>query len=374
MEDGKWKMENLACLLHSILPFAFFIRPFTVRLVAKLKILAIKFKYLGDVVVAVPALRALRNQWPEAELHALVAEDAAPLLRHLPWLDKVWALPRTRGRARFTESWPIIRALQREKFDRSVDFVGNDRGAILSRLIGAKERLGVTTPHGHRLRRLAYTRGIEEADPTRHEIVRDLHVLSAWDIPFPPSPRLDVRANPALAAEAAQILPGHPVIFHLSTSQPKKEWPASNWVDLFDRARATDIPVCLSAGPSAREQALLAEVWGAMPKAPTLPPGLDLDRFLAVVARASLFVSPDTAPLHLAAGLGVPTIGLFGPTAASRWAPLGPLHQVVQGGLCPCSGHWHECHASSPCMAAITSSAVWARIQQALAKPAAAQP
>ena len=113
------------------------------RAVSKTKILAIKFKYLGDVVVVVPALRALRDQWPDAELHALVAEDAAPLLRHLPWLDKVWALPRTRGQARLAESWPIIRALRREKFDRSVDFVGNDRGAILSRLIGARERLGV---------------------------------------------------------------------------------------------------------------------------------------------------------------------------------------------------------------------------------------
>jgi len=335
--------------------------------VAKTKILAIKFKYLGDVVVAVPALRALRNQWPDAEIHALVAEDAAPLLRHLPWLDKVWALPRTRGQARFSESWPLIKALRREKFDRSVDFVGNDRGAILSRLIGARERLGVMPIDGTFLRRMAYTRCIEEADATRHEIVRDLHVLSAWNIPFPMEPRLEIRADPALAAEARAILPGHPVLFHLSTSQPKKEWPASNWVELYNRAHGAGVDIALSSGPSAREQALLAEVWGALPKAPTIPPALPLDLFLAAVARARLFVSPDTAPLHLAAGLGIPTIGLFGATAASRWAPLGPEHQVVQGGLCSCSGHWHECHAPSPCMAAITPGAVWACIQKALA-------
>jgi ADP-heptose:LPS heptosyltransferase len=343
---------------------------FTLSHVPKPKLLAIKFKYLGDVIVAVPALRALRDQWPDAELHALVAEDAAPLLRHLPWLDKVWALPRTRGKARLAESWPIIKKLRQEKFARSVDFVGNDRGALLSRLIGAKERLGVMPVDGPYYRRLAYTRCIEEADATRHEIVRDLHVLSAWNVPFPQNPCLEIRADPALAKDAAQIFPGHPVIFHLSTSQPKKEWPASNWVELYTRAHAAGVEIALSSGPSAREQALLAEVWGALPKAPTVPPGLPLDLFLAVVARAQLFVSPDTAPLHLAAGLGIPTIGLFGATAASRWAPLGAQHQVVQGGLCSCSGHWHDCHAASPCMAAITPGAVWACIQKSLAAPA----
>lgn len=335
--------------------------------VEKTKILAIKFKYLGDVVVAVPALRALRDQWPEAELHALVAEDAAPLLRNLPWLDKVWSLPRTRGKARLTASWPVIRTLRKLKFDRSVDFVGNDRGAILSKLIGAKERLGVMPVDGHFFRRLAYTRCIEEADATRHEIVRDLHVLSAWNIPFPAEPKLEIRADPALAKDAEQSLPGHPVIFHLSTSQPKKEWPASNWVELYHRAHDAGVDIVLSSGPTAREQALLAEVWGALPQSRTLPPGLQLDSFLAALARAKLFVSPDTAPLHLAAGLGIPTIGLFGPTAASRWAPLGAQHQVVQGGLCPCSGHWHVCHATCPCMAAITPGAVWTAIQKSLA-------
>jgi len=355
-------MKNIKiCILH----FSFFILHCVS--VSKTKILAIKFKYLGDVAVCVPALRALRDHWPEVELHALVAEDAAPLLRHLPWLDRVWALPRTRGRARLASSWPLIRQLQREHFDRSVDFVGNDRGAILSRLINARDRLGVVEPGGgHFTRKLAYSRRIEEADTTRHEIVRDLHVLSAWGVPFPAQPRLEIKPNPELADEAAKILPGHPVIFHLSTSQPKKEWPSANWVELYGRARTAGIAVALSSGPSAREQALLAEVWGALPQAPTLPPGLDLDTFLAVVARAQLFLSPDTAPLHLAAGLGVPTIGLFGPTAASRWAPLGSLHQTVQGGLCPCSGHAHTCHAVSPCMAAITPGAVMACIQKAL--------
>ncbi|MGA2053141.1 MAG: glycosyltransferase family 9 protein [Opitutales bacterium] len=336
---------------------------------SKTKILAIKFKFLGDVAVVVPALRALHEHWPAAELHLLVAADAAPIVQNLPWLHRVWALPRTRGKARLSTSWPILRALQREHFDRSVDFVGNDRGAILSRLIGARERLGVVAQQGNLVRRLAYTRRIEEADPTRHEVVHDLLVLSAWDVPFPAHPRLETRADPALAAKAEKILPGHPLLFHLSTSQPKKELPLANWADLYQRAHHAHLPVVFSTGPSAREQAQLIELRKTIPHLPALPPDLDLALFLAVLARARLFVSPDTAPLHLAAGLGVPTIGLFGPTAASRWAPLGPAHQHLQGSLCPCSGHWHQCRAAHPCIAAIHPDAVWTALQKSLASP-----
>ncbi len=342
---------------------------------SKEKILAIKFKYLGDVVRATPALRALRDHFPQAELHVLVAEDAAPLLQHVPWIDKVWALPRTRGKARLKESWPIIKALRAEKFDRSVDFVGNDRGAILTRLIGAPERLGMRpTDESGFLRRLAYTRSVEESDPTHHHIARHLSILGAWGVPFPAEPRMEIRADPALAGEAEKLLPGHPVIFHLSTSQTKKEWFASNWVDLYHRAEAGGVTPVLSSGPSAREQALLAEVWGAVPKAPTLPPGLDLANFMAVLTRARLLVTPDTGPLFMAAGLGVPTLGLFGPTLGACCAPLGPGHHYLQGGLCPCSGHWHVCHAASPCMAAITPAAVWEAIQKALAESVPARP
>ena len=92
-----------------------------------MKILAIKFKQLGDVAIMVPALRALREHWPEAEIHVLVEEAAVPILQHLPWIQKVWGLPRKRGSARLKSTIPLLAQLRKERFDRSVDFVGNDR-------------------------------------------------------------------------------------------------------------------------------------------------------------------------------------------------------------------------------------------------------
>ena len=70
-----------------------------------------------------------RNHFSDAELHLLVPEEVAPLLQHLPWLNRVWPMPRQRGSASLRKTWPIIRALRRERFDRLVDFASNDRGA-----------------------------------------------------------------------------------------------------------------------------------------------------------------------------------------------------------------------------------------------------
>src|SRR5260221_570825 len=104
----------------------------------------------------VPALRALKEHFGDCALHALVPQEVVPLLEHLPWLTRVWGMPRTRGRARFQQSWPILRGLRQEHFDRSVDFGGNDRGAILSLLCGARERLAPLTEKGFLGRRFCY--------------------------------------------------------------------------------------------------------------------------------------------------------------------------------------------------------------------------
>lgn len=323
------------------------------------KILAIKFKFLGDVALMVPALRMLRQHAPDAELHALVAAEAAPLLARLGWIDRVWSLPRTRGKLRLRDTLPVIRELRGLGFDRSVDFVGNDRGAVLTRMIGARQRLGVIAPKGFAGRAKCYTQTIEELDTTRHEAVRDAYVLSAWGVPFDRDAlRLELTAAPALAGEAAKLLPEPCILGHLSTSQPKKEWPVEHWARLHGQLKQAGQKMVFTAGPSDREQALLEDLQTVLPEAQCLPALRSLELFLAVLARATLFVSPDTAPLHLAAGLGVPTVGVFGPTSAARWAPLGKAHACLQGEACPCSGHLHECIQPTPCINTVRASAV----------------
>ncbi len=150
-----------------------------------LKILAIQFKYFGDAVLLTPALRALREQFQQSELHLLVPEEIAPLLEHSPRLNRVWPMPRRRGRSSLSQTLPIIRALRRERFDRSVDFASNDRGAIASFLIGAKDRLGWDEPGGFLGRKFCYTRRVPPKAEIYNEYARMVHLLSGWNVSPP---------------------------------------------------------------------------------------------------------------------------------------------------------------------------------------------
>jgi len=318
-------------------------------------------------VLLIPALRAIKEHFHDCALHLLVPSEVTPLFAHLPWLTKVWGMPRTRGRARLQQAWPLIRALRRERFDRSVDFGGNDRGAIASFLCGARERLSLRGRKGFWGRRFCYTQTIPPAAGQRHEVHRNIHVVSAWDVPPPSNVGLELHADPAFDTFARQTLPHGGVVCHLATTQPKKEWALQNWAALFQKAGAEGLNLVFSTGRGSREQALLQEFLKLAPAAPILP-DLDLAQFLAVIKRADVFVSGDTGPLHFAAGLGVRTVSLFGATSAAQWGPLGPEHEVIRGSPCHCGGDTGVCLAPQHCMAAISTDQVLKCVLQARSK------
>jgi len=332
-----------------------------------LKILAIQFRYFGDTVLVIPALRAIRERYPDCALHALVPEEVAPLLCHLPWLTRLWLMPRQHGRARIRDSWPVIRALRAERFDRSVEFSGGDRGAILSRLCGARERLGPYYSGGFIGRRFCYTQRIPPAPLDRHETLRALHILSAWGVGPPRSLETEIHTNPALDDDAWKILPERKIICHLASSQPKKEWPLTHWAALHRLAAAAGLKLIFATGTGTREESLLADFKRLAPDAAVLQPIPDLALYLAVLKRAVGFVAGDTGPLHFAAGVGVPTVALFGATPPVRWAPIGARHRLLTGSPCSCSGTVGICQSANPCMAAISPEQVLAGLQNILA-------
>ncbi len=332
------------------------------------KILALQFKYFGDAVLMTPALRAIREHFPQCELHVLVPAEIAPLFQHLPWLTSVWAMPRRRGSASLRETWPVIRALRREKFDRSVDFAGNDRGAIVSFLVGARQRLGLDNRGGFLGRRFCYNQRVPAAPVTQHESLRLAHVLSAWNIAPPSSLELEIRADPTLAASAEKLLPAGTIICHIASSQPKKEWPTGHWVAFYQLAAEAGWRLVFTTARGVREQSLMDKLKKSVPHAPILPVITDLALFLAVLKRAKGFISGDTGPLHFAAGLGVPTISLFGPSSATRWAPVGERHRVLTGTACSCDGNVSVCQSDKHCLAAISPEQVFNCLQTVLAE------
>jgi heptosyltransferase-3 len=331
------------------------------------KILAIQFKYFGDAVLMTPALRALRKHFPQSEIHLLVPAEIAPLFQHLPWLNRVWPMPRRRGSASLAQTWPVIRALRREKFDRSVDFAGNDRGAIVSFLAGARQRLGLDDWGGFLGRRFCYNQHVRAAPVTQHESARLAHILSSWGI-APSSLETEIRADPALSASVEKLLSADTIICHIASSQPNRQWPVQHWAAFYQLAAAAGRRLAFTTATGAREQSLTNELKKFAPDAPVLPVVPDLSLFLAVLKRAEVFISGDTGPLHFAAGLGVPTISLFGPSSAARWAPVGERHRVLMGSLCSCGAGANICHSANYCLAAISPEQVFNCLQTVLAE------
>lgn len=324
------------------------------------KILAIQFKYFGDAVLMTPALRALREHFPKSELHLLVPEEMAPLFAHLPWLNRVWPMPRKRGRSALAQTWPVIRTLRQERFDRSVDFASNDRGAIVSFFIGAGERLGWDKRGGFFGRKFCYTRRVTPDEKILHESAQLVHLLSGWNVPSPFTLGAEICADPALVEAAKKVLPAErTVICHIASSQPKKEWPLAHWVKLHRLATDAGWPVVFTTGRGEREQTLMTELKKLAPDAVVLPLITELPLFLAVLQRAAVFISGDTGPLHFAAGLGMPTISLFGPSPAARWAPVGARHQALTGAACSCDAHSAVCTSATHCLATISPEQVW---------------
>src|SRR5208283_1106132 len=135
-------------------------------------------------------------------------------------------------------------------------------------------------------------------------------------------------------------------------------WPVAHWAAFYQLAAEAGWHLAFTTARGAREQSLMDELKRAAPHAPILPVITDLALFLAVLRRAEAFISGDTGPLHFAAGLGVPTIGLFGPSPADKWAPLGQAHRALQADRCACGVDTSVCLSASPCMAAISPEAV----------------
>lgn len=331
------------------------------------KILAIQFKYFGDAVLMTPALRAIREHCPQCELHLLVPEEMVPLFQHLPWLNRIWAMPRKRGRSTLARTWPVIRALRQKHFDRSVDFATNDRSAIAGFLIGAKNRLGWERRGGFFGRKFCYTHRVRPKTEEVHESLQLAHLLSGWQLPPPRSFEQEIRADPALSESAQKILLAErPIICHVASSQPKKEWPLSHWAKFHDLATNAGFNIVFTTARGAREQALMVELRKLAPNATILPLIEDLPLFLAVLRRGAVFISGDTGPLHFAAGLGVPTISLFGPSSPVQWAPIGPRHQALTGAVCTCDGHSAVCTNKTHCLDAISPEQVWESFNKAM--------
>ncbi|MGH9469681.1 MAG: lipopolysaccharide heptosyltransferase II [Terriglobia bacterium] len=334
------------------------------------KILVRATNWIGDAVMSVPALDALRAGFPESEIVVLAK----------PWVSDVYyrhpAVTRQiiydsekehRGTRGFSR---LIRRLRDERFDAAVLLQNAFHAAWLAWRAGIPVRIGYARDG----RAPLLTTAVEALPPAAygHQAYYYLHLLFRAGLiarPEPPQPleetRLAVQPEEQAWAErylGSLALQGPRFLIGLAPGAaygPAKRWPAARFAELADRLIAALSADVLIFGSQA-EKALAEDVAGEMKHTPSIVAGeTALRQSMAMLAQCRLVVSNDSGLMHLSAALGLPVIAIFGSTNPYATGPLGPFTRVLHNPVAcsPCG--LRVCPIDLRCMEGLSVDAVY---------------
>lgn len=283
------------------------------------RILVIQLRRIGDALLCSPAVRALKRHFPDANVDFLAEPSADEVFRGNPHLRDVLVAPTEKSLAAFLR---FGRELRRRRYDWVVDFFSNPRSAQLAFLSGARVRVGLDR-FG---RRWSYTHHAVEEAEDRDLYAVDLRLQILEHLRVPAAGRtLEIFADEHDAAEAARaqanlakIENGQPMAaLALGNPNPAKFYPPQLSARLIELLRASGFFVIVTSGP---EETELAEK--TLAHLAESPPHLTAARAASLAAlyrRARVYVGPDSAPKHIAAACGIPTVAFFGAGRPANW-------------------------------------------------------
>ena len=293
-----------------------------------MRILLLQLKRIGDLVLTMPAIAAVREKFPSADVTLVVSPGCAELLPAIRGVDRALIAGKS-------ATW---RDLVRRRYDYCVDFTHNDRSAFLTLLSKARKR--VTASHARvqsKLRALAYTELVDCSLRDTHTVDYQLALLAPLGIRgASPQLRLDI---PASAHEQAQRIltrekiAGDFVIVHPGAARIEKLWEPERWAAVISFAAERELACFVTGGLSPLEQEHIGKI-NRKAAAPfiDLSGKIDLLTFAGLIQRARLVVTVDSAPMHLAAALQTPQVALFGLTNPFHWRPRSTPAVILQAG------------------------------------------
>lgn len=280
--------------------------------------------WIGDIVMATPALRALRAIDEDRRIVATVRPGLAPILAGLPHLDHIETASLRGLFGPITDA----RRLRGEKADTVLLLPNSFRSGLFARFCGAKRRIGFGSDgRGWLLN--------ESVPPVRHALpsttLDDYATLveQAFGIPVDDRrPELATTDEDEAAADAllAGLSPPF-IMLNPGANRIDKRWPAASFAAFADAWRAEQAGTVLVNGAPAERELVREVIEAARPGLISLPErGSTLGGLKAAIRRSALMVSNDTGPRHIAAALGTPCIALFGPTDR-RWTILPDIRE-----------------------------------------------
>jgi heptosyltransferase-1 len=289
------------------------------------RILIIRPSALGDVCRTVSVLAALRRAWPGSTIDWLVQDSFVDAVRAHPALSGVVPFPRGRwrrwwaspSRAREVLGW--CGSMRRGGYELVLDCQGLARSAIASWSTRAPVR--VVRARAREFAWIGGTLRVPDASGT-DALGEMMSLLAAVGVPADPDPALhapaedvrwwrESRERLGLAARYAVIAP--------TSRWPGKRWNSARWTEVARRLQSTGLVVAAVGAPG--EESQVREAVDEVPGAVNLCAKLSIGRMMAMVGDASIAVAHDSAAIHIAAGMGCPYVGIFGPTDPKHTGP-----------------------------------------------------
>jgi len=316
------------------------------------KILVIKLAAVGDTVLLVPSLRALRKRFPRAEITMVGTTINRELVQLFPdYVDRFRELQVQRAVSNPLYFFDFMRVLRSERFDAVIDF---EQWSFLTPIVC--HLAGIPHTFGFRIhkpvRHLLYSKTYER-QRNKHESENFVGLLTLLGVQAPP-PRLELPVNKSVRAEVKTALvdKGWKPSQRLVVLHPgcgvhgfPREWPLSSYKSLCGRL-LDEFNVFVVVTGSAGEERLKRELVRSFPSQGCSWDDSSLEKLIALLSMARLFISGNNGVMHLAAALRIPQIALHGPTDSAKWGPLSPNAVVLRSRCpeCPCLDLGFEYH------------------------------
>jgi len=298
------------------------------------RILVIKFRHIGDVLLTAPLISTLKLGIPGSRVCAVVKPGTEAMLEGHPELDQLYVVPMRQkaesALAFLLRTLKFLHQLRREHFDLAINTTEGDRGILLSWLIGAKSRWGIVKEGREKTwQARLLSRQFQPLKGYVHTVIRNLSLAAPLGLPECREVKLFVadadKARVRALLSEQGVEPSEPnrlIHCHPTSRWMFKCWPADKVAQTIDWLQGRGYRVVLTCAPDQTERSFLDAILADCKTRPIdLGGQLTLKQTAALSAMSRLFFGVDSAPMHMSAAMNTPTLGIFGPSGTFDWGP-----------------------------------------------------
>ncbi len=340
-----------------------------------MKILIIKPSSLGDVVQALPVLKCLRKRYPDATIDWLVNEELGEVLLDNAYLKAIhlWDRASWRRPGRFftavKKAVTLVQRLRRTRYDLVFDLQGLFRSGLIAFLSGAKEVIGFA--EAREMAPIFYDRKVAARAREMHSVERYMLAVGAdasdeKEFPVGISPRVS-KTTKTLLSQMAYDGKRPFVVLAPGGRWRTKRWPVESFASLVERLTNEERVQVGLVGSSGERRTTERIAFLSGSRTMDFSGKTTLRELVCLMKKADVVAGNDSGPIHIAAAVGTPVVGLYGPTSPARTGPYGSQHTVLTSTL-PCSPCFsRKCSLSVACMKQISVDAAYQACKRYLA-------